>query len=69
MRCVHTHQGRPTIEKCDSPSHIQSTVEKIGENNWKFGKIGQTISQMPALKLEHNKFKNNVLQVSHQKTC
>jgi hypothetical protein len=44
MGCVHTHWGRPTIERCGGLSHIQSVVEKIGEDNWKFGKIGRTIS-------------------------
>jgi hypothetical protein len=70
MKCVHTHHGMPTIEECDNPSHIWNTVEKIRENNWKVGKIGWTISQMFALKLEHDKIRKQCASiVSRQKTC
>jgi hypothetical protein len=38
MGCVHTHQGRPAIEGCGSPSHIQNVPEKIKEDNQKVRK-------------------------------
>jgi len=55
MGCVHTRQGRLAIEGCGSISYIRSVVKKIGEDNQKVGKIGQIISQMHALRLEHDK--------------
>jgi hypothetical protein len=55
MGCVHTHKGKPTIEGCGNLSHTQSDVEKIGEDNQKVGKIGQTISQVPAPSPKHDK--------------
>jgi hypothetical protein len=55
IACVHTHWGMPTIEGWGSPSHIWSVVEKIGEDNRKVRKIGQTINQAPAPRLEHDK--------------
>jgi hypothetical protein len=55
MVCVHTHQGRPAIEGCGCMSCIRSVVKKIGEDNRKVGKIGRTISQVHALRLEHDK--------------
>jgi len=55
MGCVHTYQGKHAIERCDSLNHIQSTMEKIGENNRKIGKISQTISQVPTPKLKRDK--------------
>jgi hypothetical protein len=30
-------------------------VEKDGQNNWKIGKVGWTISQMPVPRLKHDK--------------
>jgi GH43 family beta-xylosidase len=53
--CVHTHWGRLAIEGCASPSHIQSVVEKIGEDNWKVEKIGWIINQAPTLVPKHDK--------------
>ncbi len=55
MRCVHAHQGMPTIEKCGSPSCVQSDGEKIGEDKRKVGKINSAISQVPTPGLEHHK--------------
>ncbi len=55
MGCVHTHWGRPAIERCDSLSYIQSTMETIGEDNQKVGKIGQIINQVWAQGLKHDK--------------
>ncbi len=55
MGCVHTHQGMLTIEWWGSPSHIQSVVEKIGEDNWKAENINQIISQMFAPGTKHDK--------------
>ncbi len=54
MGYVHTH-WRPGIQGYDSLKHIRSDVEKIGEDNQKVGKIGQTISQMFALGPKHDK--------------
>jgi hypothetical protein len=55
MGCVRTHRRRSTIEGCGSLSHVWSVVEKIGEDKWKVGKIGQIIRQKFALRLEHDK--------------
>jgi hypothetical protein len=52
--CAHTLKDAYN-ERWGSPSHVQSVVEKIGENNWKARKIGQIVSQSPAPKLEHDK--------------
>jgi len=30
MGCVHTHKGRPIIERCGSLNHVRRIVEKIG---------------------------------------
>jgi hypothetical protein len=49
------HQKIPTIERCGSPSCVQSVVEKNGENNQKPRKIGQILSQVPTLKLKYDK--------------
>ncbi len=57
MRCVHTHQGILTIERCGNPSRIWNIVEKDGEDNWKVGKVGWAISQMLTLELKHDKIK------------
>jgi hypothetical protein len=54
MGCVHTHQKKPTIERCDSLSYIWNVIIKIGENNQKVRKIDQIISQTPVLGLEHD---------------
>jgi hypothetical protein len=54
MGWVCTHQGRPTIEGCGSPSYIWSVMEKIREDNWRAGKIGWAISQMPAPSPKHD---------------
>jgi hypothetical protein len=43
------------IEGWVSPSHIQSVVEKNGEDNQKARKINQVVSQAPAPRLEHDK--------------
>jgi hypothetical protein len=55
MGCVHTHQGRPAIERCGSLSRIRSVVKIIREDNRKVGKIVRTINQMPTLRPEHDK--------------
>ncbi len=55
MGCVHTHQGRPTIEGCGSMNCVRSVVKKIGKDNRKVEKIGRTINQIHALGLEHDK--------------
>jgi len=39
MGCVHTYQGKPAIQGCGSLNHIQSIMEKIGEDNQNVGKI------------------------------
>ncbi len=31
MGCVHTHQRMHAIERCDSSSHDQNVVKKVGE--------------------------------------
>jgi hypothetical protein len=46
MGCVHTHWGRPKIERCDNINCVQSVVEKNEEDNWKVGKIDRTIGQI-----------------------
>jgi hypothetical protein len=51
------HQGIPTIEGCGSLSHVQSVVEKNGEDDQKLGKIGQIISQVPTLVPKHDKIR------------
>jgi len=33
MGCVHTHQERLAIERCDNLNYIRKVVEKIGEDN------------------------------------
>jgi len=33
MRCVHTHQGKPIIERCGSLSHVGNIVENIGDDS------------------------------------
>jgi hypothetical protein len=38
------HQGIPTIERCDNPSHVQNVMEKNGEDNQEHGKIGQIVN-------------------------
>jgi hypothetical protein len=43
MGCVHTHQGRPVVEKCGNISHVCNVVKKTKENNQKVGKINQVI--------------------------
>jgi len=54
MGWVCTHQGRPTIEGCGSPSYIWSVMEKIREDKWRVGKIGWAISQVPAPGPKHD---------------
>ncbi len=55
MGCVHTHQGRPAIEKCDNLSYIRNVVEKFGEDNQKVRKINRIISQLaPTLGPKHD---------------
>jgi hypothetical protein len=48
---MHTHWERLAIEGCDSLNHVQSVMEKFGEDNQKVGKIGQVINQMPTPRL------------------
>ncbi len=55
MGCEHMHQKILTIEGCGSPSHIQSIMEKIKENNQKARKIGRGVSQVFALELKFDK--------------
>jgi hypothetical protein len=57
MGCVHAHQRMFTIEGWGSLSYVQSIVEKIGENNWKVGKTGWTVSQMLAYGPKHDKIR------------
>ncbi len=40
MGCVHTHQRIFAIERCGNPSHLQSIMEKDGEDIRKVGKVG-----------------------------
>jgi len=55
MGCVHMHQRIPAIKGWGSPSHIWSIVEKIGEVNPKFGKIGWIVNQTFTPRLEHDR--------------
>ncbi len=55
MGCVHTHQGLLAIEGWGSPSHVQNVVQKTREDNQKVGKTSQVVSQVPMLRLEHDK--------------
>jgi hypothetical protein len=55
MGYVHTHWGRLAIERCGNPSHIQSVVENIEEDNQKVQKIGQVISQAFTPRSKHDK--------------
>ncbi len=55
MGCVHTHWRIPAIEGWGSPSYIWSTMKKIGEVSWKLRKVGQIVSQAPALGPKHDK--------------
>jgi hypothetical protein len=57
MGCVHTHWKRPTIERCDSLSHIQRIVEKLGEDSSKVEKIDRAVSQVFTPGLEHDKIR------------
>jgi hypothetical protein len=43
------------IEGWGSSNHIQSVVQKIGEDNRKARKIGQAINQAPTPRPEHYK--------------
>jgi hypothetical protein len=43
------------IEGCGNLSHVQNVVEKNGEKNQKPRKIGQSISQVPTLRLKYDK--------------
>jgi hypothetical protein len=64
MGCVHTHQGIPTIEACDSPSHGWNVVEKTRKNNQNVRKTNQVVNQMPAPRPKHDKFGHNGLILS-----
>jgi hypothetical protein len=55
MGCVHTHQRMFAIEGKGNPSRIWNVVEKIGEDNWKVGKTGQVVNQVPAPRPKHDK--------------
>jgi hypothetical protein len=57
MGCVHTHWGKPTIEGCDSLSHVQSAMEKNGEDNQKVEEIDRIISQVPTWGPKHDKIR------------
>jgi hypothetical protein len=57
MGSVHMHQRIPTIKRCGSPSHVQSIVEKNGEDNQKARKISQIVSQVPTLRLKYDKIR------------
>ncbi len=59
MGCVHTHCGRFTIEGCNSLNYILNIMEKIGEDNWKVGKISWIISQVPTQGRNMIKFMHN----------
>jgi hypothetical protein len=54
----------PGIEKWGSPSHVQSVMQKIGEDNRKVEKTRQVVSQALAIGLDMIKFKHNKLQMS-----
>jgi hypothetical protein len=49
------HQKIPTIEGWGNLSHIQSIVEKTKEVSQKPKKIGQIVSQAPALGPKHDR--------------
>jgi hypothetical protein len=57
MGCMHTHWGMCSIEGWGSPSHVQSVVQKIREDNQKVRKTSWNVSQMPTLGLEHEKIR------------
>jgi hypothetical protein len=52
---VYTHQKIPTIEEWGNLNHIQNIVEKTKEVSQKPKKIGQIVSQTPALGPKHDK--------------
>ncbi len=55
MGSVYMHQRMLIIEGCGNLSHVQNVVEKNGEKNQKPRKIGQSISQVPTLRLKYDK--------------
>jgi hypothetical protein len=69
MGCVHMDRGIPAIEGWGSPSHIRNIVEKIGEVNWKLGKIGQIVNQTFAPMPKHDKTWAWWASDIHQRTC
>ncbi len=69
MWCVHTHQGIPTIEGCDSPSHSWNVVEKTKKNNQNVKKNSQIVNQTPTPRLEDDKFVHNGFKIFCQRAC
>jgi hypothetical protein len=55
MGCVSTQQRMLAIKRWGSPSHVQSVVQKIGEDNRKVGKISWIVNQAPTLGPKHDK--------------
>jgi hypothetical protein len=53
------HQGIPTIERCDSPSHGRNVVKKTRKNNQNVKKTSRVVNQTPAPMPEHDKFEHN----------
>ncbi len=56
MGSMHTHWRMLAIEKWGNPSHVQSVLQKIREDNRKVGKTSWVVSQKFALGIKHDKF-------------
>jgi len=67
MGCVHTYWRIFIIEGCGNPSHIQSIMEKDGEDNRKARKANRTIGLSQGWKMI--RFKHNGSQISCWRTC
>jgi hypothetical protein len=55
MGCVHMHRRISIIERYGNPSRVWKAMEKDGEDNQKARKASQTINQVLALRLKHDK--------------
>jgi hypothetical protein len=66
--CTHI-KGCLQSKDGGSPSHVQSVVQKIGEDIRKVEKISRIVNRTFALELNMIKFKHDGPQMSRQKTC
>jgi hypothetical protein len=55
MGCVHTHRRMFAIKGWGNQSRVRNVVQKIGEDNWKVGKIGWIVNQAITLGPKHGK--------------